>query len=409
MGNLSTPNSVQKLQTALHAKAKAEPGYRFYALYDKISREDILAHAYAQCRSNKGAPGVDRQDFEDIEAYGVERWLGELALALRQETYRPDPIRRVFIPKANGKLRPLGISTLRDRVCMTAAMLVRDFSVRVAVRHPERIAALFPALHLDAIQADVNDDRSVAAAVAGVEGVVDAVSLYAESGSQTFFSVHVEAATRVARLAREAGVGRLIHVSGIGADAGSALPYIRSRGKGEEGVREAFPATTLIRPSIMFGLGDAFLIPIARMLRRLPVFPLFGRGQTQLQPAYVEDVADAIARVMQNAQSLMCYELGGPRVYTYSSLLEVIARHLGKKPRLVPMPFGVWHALASVAEMLPERPIARNQVELMQLDNLTSPDAPGFGDLRISSTSLEDTLPSIVGPSGGLPLVPPIP
>ena len=116
MGNLSTPKSVQKLQTALHAKAKAEAGYRFYALYDKISRDDILAHAYAQCRSNKGAPGVDGQEFADIEAYGVQRWLGELALALRQETYRPEPIRRVFIPKANGKLRPLGISTLRDRV-----------------------------------------------------------------------------------------------------------------------------------------------------------------------------------------------------------------------------------------------------------------------------------------------------
>src|ERR1700736_5600373 len=95
-------------------------------LYDKISREDILAHAYAQCRSNKGAPGVDGQDFADIEAYGVQRWLGELALALRQETYRPDPIRRVFIPKANGKLRPLGISTVRDRVCMTATMLVLE-------------------------------------------------------------------------------------------------------------------------------------------------------------------------------------------------------------------------------------------------------------------------------------------
>ena len=126
MGNLSTPKSVRKLQTALHAKAKAEAGYRFYALYDKISRDDILAHAYAQCRSNKGAPGVDGQDFADIEAYGVERWLGELALALRQETYRPEPIRRVFIPKANGKLRPLGISTVRDRVCMTAAMLVLE-------------------------------------------------------------------------------------------------------------------------------------------------------------------------------------------------------------------------------------------------------------------------------------------
>jgi RNA-directed DNA polymerase len=126
LGNLSTPKSVQKLQTALHAKAKAEAGYRFYALYDKISREDILAHAYAQCRSNKGAPGVDGQNFADIEAYGVERWLGELALALREESYQPDPIRRVFIPKANGKLRPLGISTVRDRVCMSAAMLVLE-------------------------------------------------------------------------------------------------------------------------------------------------------------------------------------------------------------------------------------------------------------------------------------------
>ena len=124
MGDLSTPKSVQKLQTALHAKAKAEAGHRFYALYDKIYREDILAHAYALCRSNRGAPGVDGQDFGDIEEYGLERWLGELALALKEETYRSAPIRRVYIPKANGKLRPLGISTLRDRVAMTAAMLV---------------------------------------------------------------------------------------------------------------------------------------------------------------------------------------------------------------------------------------------------------------------------------------------
>ena len=126
MGNLATPRRVQKLQRALHAKAKADAGYRFYALYDKIYREDILVHAYAQCRSNKGAPGVDGQEFADVEAYGVQRWLGELALALREESYRPDPIRRVFIPKANGKLRPLGISTLRDRVCMSAALLVLE-------------------------------------------------------------------------------------------------------------------------------------------------------------------------------------------------------------------------------------------------------------------------------------------
>ena len=126
LGNLSTPITVQKLQTALHAKAKSEAGYRFYALYDKIYRSDILFHAWNQCRSNKGAPGVDGQDFEEVEKYGVLRWLGELALALKTEKYQPEPIRRVFIPKANGKLRPLGISTLKDRVCMTAAMLVLE-------------------------------------------------------------------------------------------------------------------------------------------------------------------------------------------------------------------------------------------------------------------------------------------
>ena len=126
MGNLSTPHSVRKLRRALHVKAKAEPGYRFYALYDKLYREDILTHAYAQCRANRGAPGVDGQDFAEVEAYGVERWLSELAFALREETYQPDAIRRVYIPKGNGKLRPLGISTLRDRVCMTAAMLVLE-------------------------------------------------------------------------------------------------------------------------------------------------------------------------------------------------------------------------------------------------------------------------------------------
>jgi RNA-directed DNA polymerase len=121
-------NSEECSETAegVTRESEGRSGYRCYALYDKIYREDFLSHAYAQCRSNDGAPGVDGQEFAEVEAYGVQRWLGERALALRQETYRPDPIRRVFIPKANGKLRPLGISTLRDRVCMTAAMLVLD-------------------------------------------------------------------------------------------------------------------------------------------------------------------------------------------------------------------------------------------------------------------------------------------
>ena len=134
-------------------------------------------------------------------------------------------------------------------------LLERDFSVRVASRHPERTGVLFPGprLGIESIYADINDDRSVADALADIGSAVNAVSLYAESGQQTFHSVHVTGAARVARLAREGAIERFIHVSGIGSDSESASPYIRSRGEGERVVREAFPAATFIRPSVMFG------------------------------------------------------------------------------------------------------------------------------------------------------------
>ena len=121
---LQAPTKLQKLQQALHAKAKESPDFRFYAVYDKIYREDILAHAYRLARSNGGKPGVDGEDFVQIEAYGVERWLGERAQALKEKRYRASPVRRVTIPKPNGKQRPLGIPTIRDRVIQTAAVLV---------------------------------------------------------------------------------------------------------------------------------------------------------------------------------------------------------------------------------------------------------------------------------------------
>jgi retron-type reverse transcriptase len=126
LGSLSTPESVQRLQTALHAKAKDEPDFRFYALYDKIYRQDVLEYAYACCRANKGAAGVDGLTFEAVESYGRERWIGELAQQLREESYRPEAVRRVYIPKPNGKQRPLGIPRLADRVCQMAAMLVLE-------------------------------------------------------------------------------------------------------------------------------------------------------------------------------------------------------------------------------------------------------------------------------------------
>src|SRR3984893_14541352 len=124
--SLSTPASVQKLQTTLHAKAKEAPGFRFYALYDKVYRKDVLVFAYQCCKANGGAAGVDGQAFEDLEAYGVERWLDELAQELKSRTYRPLPVRRVYIPKPDGGQRPLGIPAIRDRVAATAAVLVLE-------------------------------------------------------------------------------------------------------------------------------------------------------------------------------------------------------------------------------------------------------------------------------------------
>jgi retron-type reverse transcriptase len=123
---LTPPVSVQKLQTALQAKAKGAPDYRFYLLYDKLYRKDVLTYAYQRCKANKGAPGIDNQDFADIAAYGEGRWLGELADTLRRKTYRAEAVRRVWIPKAGGKLRPLGIPRIADRVVMTAATVVLE-------------------------------------------------------------------------------------------------------------------------------------------------------------------------------------------------------------------------------------------------------------------------------------------
>ena len=124
--SLTPPLKVEKLQTALHTKAKNSPDYRFYALYDKLYRRDILAFAFVRCLKNGGAPGVDGQSFADIEAYGRDQWLDELAEELRNETYRPQPVRRVFIPKGDGKQRPLGIPCIKDRVVQMAAVLVLE-------------------------------------------------------------------------------------------------------------------------------------------------------------------------------------------------------------------------------------------------------------------------------------------
>ena len=270
-----------------------------------------------------------------------------------------------------------------------------EFSVRIASRHPDRSRKLFGSDDpcLQSVEVDILDERMVADVLAGAYAAVNAVSLYVERGQETFHSVHVEAAERVAVQAHRVGVERLAHVSGLGADAASPSLYIRKRGEGELAVKAAFTDAILIRPAVMFGPDDAFLTTMLALLRRLPIYPMFGHGRTRLQPAYVEDVAEAIARALQRMQThAITFECGGPRVYSYEELLRALAREADLKRILIPLPFAAWRALAWTAELLPNPPVTRNQVELMQVDNVCSPGVPGFAELGISPHSVESML-----------------
>ena len=280
-------------------------------------------------------------------------------------------------------------------------LLSRGFSVRIASRHPDQGYSLPGAddPQTQFVEANVHDERSVADALAGAYGVVNAVSLYVERGSDTFHSVHVEAAQRVAVQSHRAGVKRLVHLSGIGADAASQSRYIQKRGEGELAVSAAFAEATFIRPAVMFGPDDAFLAVILKLLRQLPIYPMFGRGVTRLQPAYVDDVADAIGRIMQRAETPGIFELGGPRVYSYEELLRTVAHQAGLAPRLIPIPFAAWHALAWASEMLGSPFLTRNQVELMQIDTVSSPEMPGFAELGISPHPIDAILQKMLSNS----------
>jgi uncharacterized protein YbjT (DUF2867 family) len=277
------------------------------------------------------------------------------------------------------------------------------FFVRIVSRHRDRSRELFgpDSSQFQSVEADIHDSQAVAEALAGAHGVVNAVSLYVERKGETFHSVHVQAAGRLAARAQQDRVERLVQVSGVGADATSPSLYIRKRGEGEMSVRAAFPNAVIVRPAVMFGPNDAFLATILALCHKLPVFPMFGRGLTRLQPGYVSDVAEAIARVLAGPEKrAITFECGGPDIYSYEDLLRAVAREAGLEVRLVPMPFAVWHALALVAQMLPNPPVTRNQIELMQVDNVASPDMPGFAELGILPRPLETILREMLTTGG---------
>jgi NADH dehydrogenase len=275
-------------------------------------------------------------------------------------------------------------------------LVAADKAVRIAVRHPGQSARAGPApATIAPLFADIVSGEGVAAALAGAYAAVNAVSLYVERGAHTFRAVHVDAAGRLADSAAAAGVARLVHVSGIGADASSPSPYIGSRGAGERAVRAAFAAAVIVRPAVMFGPDDALISTLAGLLTRLPAFPLFAGGETRLQPVHVDDVASAIVRAL-DADAAPVYELGGPRIYAYHELVRLIAGRLGVSPLLLPVPFLAWRTLARVAELLPTAPLTRGQVALMEVDTVAGATLPGLASLGITPQSLESALDAIL-------------
>jgi uncharacterized protein YbjT (DUF2867 family) len=274
--------------------------------------------------------------------------------------------------------------------------------VRVAVRHPERVSSrLEPAGkagQITAIYADVWNESSVRPALEGSDAVVNTVGHYVERGKATFEAIHGQGAMHVARAAALAGVRRLVHISGIGADPASVSVYVRARAIGERLVSERFPEATILRPSVLFGPDDAFFNRLAALARVMPVVPLFGSGDTRLQPVYVGDVAEAVARALIAPLAKgQVYELGGPRVCTYKDLVQLVLAQIDSKRLLMPVPFPVWELLASLVAPLAKRPISRDQVILMKQDNVVGRQAATFADLGIAPTSIEEILPTYLG------------
>ena len=256
--------------------------------------------------------------------------------------------------------------------------LARDgWRVRAAVRRPDLAGHLQPmgaVGQIHAVQANLRYPESVARAVAGVDAVVNLVAILAPSGRQTFEAVHVDGARAVARATRQAGIGRLVHVSAIGADPKAASHYARTKGKGEEAIREEFPDAVILRPSIIFGPEDAFFNRFAGLAQLSPIMPLIG-GQTRFQPVFAGDVADAISAVLAGkAQSGAVYEIGGPEVLTFRELLDRTQAWAGHRRPYLPVPFWLAKLQAIATSPLPNslRPVTLDQVRMLERDNVVS-------------------------------------
>jgi NADH dehydrogenase len=275
------------------------------------------------------------------------------------------------------------------------------WQVRVAIRRPDQALFCKTAGHVGQVTpvaANVRDEASVRAAVQGATAVVNLVGILFPSGPQRFDAVHAQGAATIARAAAAAGVRTLAHVSAIGADSQSPASYARSKAAGEAAVRQAFPAATILRPSIVFGPEDDFFNRFAKMALVSPILPLIGGGTTRFQTVYVLDVAEAIARAVENpeAHAGKTYELGGPRIYSFRELMTLMLAEIGRKRLLCSLPFAVASLQGAVFQAIPfiRPPLTADQVKLLRRDNVVAPQALGFKELGVSPTALEPILPT---------------
>ena len=245
------------------------------------------------------------------------------------------------------------------------------------------------------VNLSIADETLLPAFVAGNDAVVNLVGILRESGRQRFDLLHHVAPARLARLAREAGVERFIHLSAIGADPRSTSAYARTKAAGEAAVRDAFPTATILRPSIVFGPEDQFFNRFAAMATVSPVLPMIGGGETRFQPVYVGDVADAVVRCIDDpATAGRTYELGGPKIYTFRALVELLLAEIRRKRLLVDLPFGLATLQARLMSLLPNTPLTPDQVEMLKSDNIVSSGALTLAALGIVPTPVEAVLPS---------------
>jgi len=287
---------------------------------------------------------------------------------------------------------------------ITQRMAKAGWRVRVAVRRPNEALFVKPygaVGQVEPIQANIRDDASTRRAIVGARAVINCVGILAEDGWQKFDNVHAEGAARIAHMAAEAGVSQLVHLSSIGADAESDSGYARSKAEGEAAVLAAFPDATILRPSVIFGNEDQFFNRFAGMTRFGPVLPVVG-ADTKFQPVYVDDVAHAAANVVTQGLKGQVYELGGPEVATFRTLMTKMLGVIRRRRLVLNVPFFVARIIASVFDfvnfasmgLVPNFAVTRDQVKQLRRDNVVSGDLPGLADLGIEAMHMDACLES---------------